>query len=164
MAELDLPPDYVDLLREFVEGQVEFLLVGGWAVALHGHGRATDDMDLLVRADPENASRVFAALSRFGAPLAAHRVTPSLFSKDGYGYRMGRKPVLIEILTTVSGVTFDEAAADTLTVEIEGMQIPVIGRQALIANKRAAGRAKDIADVEVLEAAIAESGDSEAPG
>ncbi len=157
VPELDLPSDYIDLLREFVEGKVEFLLIGGWAVALHGHGRATEDMDILVRATPENASRVFAALERFGAPLAAHGVTEGLFSKDGYGYRMGRKPVLIEVLTAVSGVTFDEAAAEILTVAVDGIQVPVIGRKALIANKRASGRAKDLADVEVLEAEVADS-------
>ena len=163
MTEFDLPSDYTDLLREFVEGNVEFLLIGGWAVAVHGYGRATDDMDILVRASSENASRVFAALGRFGAPLAAHGVTEGLFSKDGYGYRMGRKPVLIEILTVVSGVTFDEAAAEALTVVVEGMRIPVIGRKALIANKRAAGRPKDLADVEVLEADASQSTDPETP-
>lgn len=163
VTEFDLPSDYTDLLREFVEGNVEFLLIGGWAVAVHGYGRATDDMDILVRASSENASRVFAALGRFGAPLAAHGVTEGLFSKDGYGYRMGRKPVLIEILTVVSGVTFDEAAAEALTVVVEGMRIPVIGRKALIANKRAAGRPKDLADVEVLEADASQSTDPETP-
>jgi len=82
VAELDLPQDYEDLLRELVDAEVEFLLIGGWAVAVHGHGRATDDLDVLVRATPQNAARVYAALERFGAPLTSHQVTPELFSKE----------------------------------------------------------------------------------
>lgn len=134
-----------------MEGGVEFLLIGGWAVAIHGHGRATDDMDVLVRASPANAPKVYAALQRYGAPLGTHGVTPELFEHPQYGYRMGRKPLLIELLTTIDGVTFEEAAQDAITVEIGGVQVPVIGRQALITNKRASGRPKDLADVEALE-------------
>ena len=151
MADLDLPKDYEDLLREFVEAGVEFVLIGGWAVAVHGHGRATDDMDLLVRATPENALRVFAALQLYGAPLGSHGVTAGMFERERYGYRMGRKPLMIEILTTIDGVTFDEAVVDALLVHIDDLAVPVIGRRALIANKRAAGRPKDLADVEALE-------------
>lgn len=151
MVELALPQDYADLLRELVEGEAEFLLVGGWAVAVHGHGRATDDMDVFVRATPENAARVYAALQRFGAPLQAHGVTPGLFEREHYGYRMGRKPLLIEVLTKIDGVSFEEASREAVTVQVGSIAVPVIGRRALLANKRAAGRAKDLADVEALE-------------
>lgn len=151
MGELDLPADYVDLLRELVEGGVEFVLVGGWAVSVHGHGRATDDMDVFVRATPANASRIYAALQRYGAPLDAHGVTEGLFARERYGYRMGRKPLLIEILTTIDGVTFDDAVRDALIVHIDDLPVPVMGRTALLANKRASGRPKDLADVEALE-------------
>lgn len=151
MADLDLPPDYVDLLRDFVAAGVDFLLIGGWAVAVHGHGRATDDMDVLVRAESKNAIRVVEALREYGAPLATHGVTSELFSQPRDGYRMGRKPIVIEILTCISGVTFEEASEGAVTVEIGGVSVRVIGRQALIKNKRAAGRPKDLADVEALE-------------
>lgn len=151
MAELDLPQDYQDLLRELVEAEVDFLLVGGWAVAVHGHGRATDDLDVLVRADPENAAKVYAALDRFGAPLRLHGVTEGLFAREHYGYRMGRKPLLIEILTTIDGVTFDQAKDGAVTVMVGDLGVPVIGKDALLVNKRAAGRPKDLADVEALE-------------
>lgn len=151
MAELHLPQDYEDLLREFVEAEVEFVLIGGWAVAVHGHGRATDDMDVLVRASEENAAKVYAALQRYGAPLAAHGVTSGLFGKEQYGYRMGRKPLLIEILTTIDGVTFDDAMEDAVFVQVRGLRVPVIGRRALLVNKRASGRAKDFADIAALE-------------
>jgi len=151
MTRLELPQDYVDLLLELHDARVEFVVLGGWAVAVHGHGRATDDLDVLVRPTPENAVRVYDALQRFGAPLEAHGVTVELFSKPQYGYRIGVKPVLIELLTSVSGIDFDEAASERVTVQIDGRAIPVIGRKALLANKRAAGRLKDLADVEALE-------------
>jgi hypothetical protein len=81
MTELDLPQDYVDLLLELLEASAEFVVIGGWAVAVHGHGRATDDLEILVRPTPENAAKVYKALQRFGAPLAAHRVTADLFAQ-----------------------------------------------------------------------------------
>lgn len=151
MADLELPPDYEDLLRELVEAGVDFLLVGGWAVAVHGHGRATDDMDILIRATPDNAARVYDALVRYGAPLAAHGVTKELFASERYGYRMGRKPLLIELLTTIDGVSFDEAAKGAVSVGVSDLSVPVIGRQALLANKRASGRPKDLADLQAIE-------------
>lgn len=151
MVELELPQDYSDLLLELLDAGAEFVVVGGWAVAVHGHGRATDDLDILVRPTPENARRVYDALLQFGAPLAAHGVTSDLFAKDRYGYRIGVKPVLIEILTTVSGIDFDEANREPIIVEVAGRGVPFIGRRALLANKRAAGRMKDLADVEALE-------------
>ncbi len=148
---LRLPTDYVDLLHSFVEAEVEFLLIGGWAVAVHGNPRATQDMDILVRATPENAARVFGALQTYGAPLQMHSVTKELFSTPRYGYRIGRKPVQIEILTTIDGVEFSEAHAKHVLAEVDGIAIPVIGRDALLKNKRAAGRHKDLADVDALE-------------
>ncbi len=153
MAELDLPQDYVDLLIELLDAEAEFVVIGGWAVAVHGHGRATDDLDILVRPTPDNASKVFDALQRFGAPLAEHGVTADLFARPALGYRIGIKPVLIEILTTVSGIGFDDANREPVLVQIEGRAVPFIGRAALLANKRAAGRIKDLADVEALESA-----------
>ena len=148
MIELDLPQDYVDQL---LDASAEFVVIGGWAVAVHGHGRATDDLDILVRPTPENAAKVYKALQAFGAPLAAHGVTADLFAQPEYGYRIGLKPVLIQILTTISGIGFDEANRDRVLVPLAGHPVPFIGRVALLANKRAAGRANDLADVEALE-------------
>jgi hypothetical protein len=158
VPELELPQDYADLLRELVEHGAEFLLVGGWAVAVHGHGRATDDMDIFVRATPDNAARVYAALDAFGAPLDAHGVTEGLFAREQYGYRLGRPPLLIELLTTIDGVTFDQAAHRAVTVEAGDVRIPVIGREALLANKRASGRPKDLADVAALDTDAGDGG------
>ena len=146
-----LPQDFADLLVELCEAEAEFLLVGGWAVVLYGHVRATDDMDIFVRPSKTNSERVFAALEAFGAPLMAHSVAPSHFAKEGDAYRFGVAPLKVEVLTKISGVTFDEALENSKTFELDGHDIPYIGKGALIANKKAAGRHKDLADVEELE-------------
>lgn len=143
--------DFRELLTTFADEAVEFVLIGGWALALHGYGRGTDDLDVLVRPSPENATRVYRALVRFGAPVAAHGVTEGLFVQSGYGYRMGVKPHLIEVLTKIDGTEFDEAIAEGKHFELDGRVIPFIGRRALLRNKRAAGRPKDLADVDWLE-------------
>jgi hypothetical protein len=156
---MKLNADFTDLLTHFSDHQVEFALIGGWALAVYGYARGTDDLDVLVRATPENAERVMRALAAFGAPIAQHHVTASLFATPDYGYRMGVKPNLIEILTTISGVTFDDVMKEHRTVDVEGRKVAVIGRGALLTNKRASGRAKDLADVEWLEAHPAEEPD-----
>jgi predicted nucleotidyltransferase len=146
-----LPRDFSDLLIELCETHAEFLLVGGWAVILYGHVRATDDMDVFVRPSATNSERVFAALEAFGAPLRAHAVAPGHFAKEGDAYRFGIAPLKIEVLTKISGVSFDEALQGSKTFDLDGYRIPYIGKSALIANKKAAGRHKDLADVEELE-------------
>lgn len=97
------------------------------------------------------------ALAAFGAPLEQHHVGPATFESERYGYRFGAKPNLVEVLTTISGVDFDGAAHGALELELEGRRIQVIGREALIANKRAAARLKDIDDVAWLEGRTSES-------
>lgn len=151
MTALELNADFRDLLLSLCDAKAEFVLIGGWALAFHGHARGTDDLDVLVRATPENAARVFAALAAFGAPIDQHDISEELFASEGYGYRMGIKPNLIEVLTTISGVSFDEAIAGHHIVQMEGRAVPVMGREALLANKRASGRPKDLADVAWLE-------------
>lgn len=146
-----LPQDFTDLLIELCEANAEFLLVGGWAVILYGHVRATDDMDIFVRPSTTNSERIFAALDAFGAPLRAHAVAPGHFAKEGDAYRFGIAPLKVEVLTKISGVSFDDALQGSKTFELDGYQIPYIGKAALIANKKSAGRHKDLADIEELE-------------
>jgi len=146
-----LPQDFADLLIELCEAKAEFLLVGGWAVILYGHVRATDDMDVFVRPSKVNSERVFAALEAFGAPLQAHAVAAGHFANEGHAYRFGIAPLKVEVLTQISGVSFDEAIRGAKTFELEGYQIPYIGKDALITNKKCAARHKDLADVEELE-------------
>jgi hypothetical protein len=118
MADVELQADLLDMLGALAEAQAEFVLIGGWALAIHGHGRGTDDLDILVRPSPENAAKVLAALRAFGAPLLQHQVSEQTFATPGYGYRIGLKPNLIEILTTISGVSFDEVWADRVMTMI----------------------------------------------
>jgi hypothetical protein len=146
-----LPQDFIDLLVELYEAKAEFLVVGGWAVVLHGHVRGTDDLDIFVRPTRENSLRVTDALNAFGAPLQAHGVGVEHFAHEGDAYRFGVAPLKVEVLTQISGVTFDEAATNSGAFDLEGRQIPFIGKDALIQNKKAAARYKDLADVEELE-------------
>ena len=151
MDPTELPTDYRDLLLALSDADAEFVLIGGYALAAHGYVRATDDLDVLVRPTSENAQRVFAALVAFGAPIPEHGVSADLFAQERYGYRMGAKPILIEILTTIDGVSFDDCLNEHRSFELDGRTIKVIGRGALLANKRASARPKDLADIAWLE-------------
>lgn len=145
-----LPDDFRDLLIELVDGQVDFVMVGGYAVAFHGHPRATKDLDVLIRVAPANAQRAFRALARFGAPLVAMGVTPLDLLTAGRVLQLGYPPVRIDVLNEATGITFDEAIAAGDCFELEGRSIPVIGRAALVKNKLATGRDQDRVDAQVL--------------
>ena len=108
-------------------------------------------MDVFVRPSEANSQRVYAALEAFGAPLQAHGVASSHFAREGDAYRFGIAPLKVEILTPISGVSFDQALQGSQTFELNGHAIPYIGRAALIQNKKSAARHKDMADVEELE-------------
>ena len=147
----DLPSDFRDLLIAFVDEGVELVLVGGWAMAIHGRVRATEDLDVFVRPTRENAARVFRALASFGAPVAQHSIDELTFADERYGYRFGLKPLCIEVLTSISGVEFQDTLDGAPHITLDGRDVPVIGRAALLRNKRAAGRLKDLDDVAWLE-------------
>jgi hypothetical protein len=142
-----LNDDFRDLLLLLIDGRVEFAIVGAYAVAFHGAPRMSGDIDLFVRPTPENAGRLHEALRRFGAPLSAAGITPDDFSRPGLVYQIGLPPRRIDILTELSGVTFDEVWASRATAELAGRSVAFIGRETLVKNKRASGRPKDLADV-----------------
>ncbi|HLE70897.1 MAG TPA: hypothetical protein VJH87_14550 [Vicinamibacteria bacterium] len=146
----NLNEDFRDLLLEFADGKVEFIIVGAFAVAYHGVPRATGDMDVFVKPSPDNAKRVFDGLVRFGAPIASAGVTPRDFETAGIVYQIGQPPRRIDVLTKISGVSFDEAWAARRTVQFEGRDVHFIGREELLRNKKAAGRPKDLADLSRL--------------
>jgi len=148
---IELPDDFRDLLVALADADAQFVVLGGHAVAFHGHPRATKALDVLVRADAENAKRVYRALAAFGAPLSAFEVGESDFATYDGVLQMGVPPVRIDILNRADGITFDEAVADGAQFELDGRAIPVIGLSALLKNKRAAGRDQDLADVKALE-------------
>jgi hypothetical protein len=141
-----LNEDFRDLLVLLADAAVEFVIVGAYALAFHGAPRASGDIDLFVRPTPENASRLVTALARFGAPLESAGVTATDFAQPGTVYQIGLPPRRIDLLTEISGVTFDEAWASRVAAEVSGRTVAFIGRAALLRNKEATGRAKDLAD------------------
>lgn len=147
----ELNDDFADLLRAFHRHGVEFVVVGAHAMAAHGVARATGDLDVLVRPSAGNATRTYAALLDFGAPLAAHGVEESDFAHEGSVYQMGLPPRRIDVLTSVTGVDFEQVWQGRMSVQAAGLNFPVMGKDALIRNKRAAGRDKDLVDVKLLE-------------
>jgi hypothetical protein len=148
---IELPDDFQDLLVELHDAQADFVLLGGHAVAYHGHPRATKDMDVLVRATEENARRVYSALAAFGAPLQMFEVTEADFATYDGVLQIGLPPRRIDVLNRADGITFDEAIAAGEFFELDGRHIPVIGLEALMKNKRAASRPQDLADVAALQ-------------
>jgi len=148
---IDLPEDFRDLLIELHDAGAEFVVLGGHAVAYHGHPRATKDLDVLVRASAANAVRVYKALASFGAPLGLFEVGEADFATYDGVLQIGLPPRRIDILNRADGITFEEAIDAHESFEVEGRRIPVIGLTALLKNKRAAAREQDLADVRALE-------------
>ncbi len=147
-----LPEDFRDLLVEFHDAGADFVVLGGYAVAFHGHPRATKDLDILVRSTESNALCVYRALAAFGAPLASFSVSVEDFADYDGVLQIGLPPRRIDILNRASSISFDDAISEGLVISVEGRLIPVIGLEALLQNKRATGREQDIADVAALEA------------
>ncbi|MDX2000226.1 MAG: nucleotidyltransferase [Thermoanaerobaculia bacterium] len=140
--------DFKELLAEFNARGVEFLLVGSHALAVHGHVRATKDLDLWVRPEPVNAERVLRALAAFGAPL--HDLTLEDLSVPGIIFQIGVEPVRVDILTVIAGVDFADAWVERIPASFAGEAVGALSRRHLIAAKRAAGRPQDLADLAAL--------------
>jgi len=138
-------PDFKELLSEFNAHQVEYLVVGAHALAAHGHVWATKDMDVWVKPTRDNAERVIAALEAFGAPL--HGVSIEDLSEPDLVLQLGVQPVRIDIITSISGVEFDDAYPERLETHFAGEPVGVLSRKYLIQNKSSTGRPQDIADV-----------------
>jgi predicted nucleotidyltransferase len=148
MAIVNLPPDFKEFLRLLNEHDVEYLLIGGYAVAYHGYPRATADMDIWIARHRQNAEKIVAALKAFG--FAVPELSAELFLQDKRIIRMGMPPVRIEIATGISGVQFDECFIARVTDELDGVRVNLIGLTHLKLNKGSAGRHKDLNDLEHL--------------
>jgi hypothetical protein len=147
---LPLSPDFRDLLSELSAAEARFLVVGGYAVALHGRPRATKDLDVWVEATKENAPRVMKALRAFGAPLQG--LVERDLEAPGVGLQIGVPPQRIDVLTAPSGIRFEEAWPNRVVVTLApDLLCPFIGLADLLQNKRAAARPQDLADVAALE-------------
>jgi hypothetical protein len=141
-------PDFSEMLSALSEAGADYMIVGAHALAAHGIPRATGDIDIWVRPSRENAARVLAALRAFGAPL--FDLSEGDLERSGTVFQIGLVPNRIDILTAISGVTFEEAWPRKATFTIEGRALPFIAREDLERNKRAAGRPKDVADLLAL--------------
>lgn len=143
-----LNPDFKDMLSALCGEGVEFLIVGAYALAAHGHPRATGDLDIWIRCSSDNTQRVWSALHRFGAPM--HAVTVKDLAAPGAVFQIGVAPCRVDLMTSIDGVEFDDAWPHRMTITIEDLTIPVISRAHLIQNKKASGRPQDLADVACL--------------
>jgi len=149
MSEQILNPDYRDMIECLLNNGVDFMLVGGYAVALHGWPRTTFDIDFWIMANPENAKSVVRAITAFGAPLMG--LTEADFHRPGMVFQIGAEPQRIDIISAVDGLDYADASLRAVTMNVDGLEIKVVSLDDLIVNKRASGRPKDIADALALE-------------
>ncbi len=146
--DLELPNDFKEFLKLLRDHGVKYLLIGGYAVGVHGYVRNTNDIDFWVAMDPDNADRVVRVFKEFGFDVP--ELSTDLFLKPDQIVRMGIEPVRIEVTTTISGVEFDECYPGRVETTLDGLTVNVINLRDLRINKQASGRAKDLADLESL--------------
>jgi predicted nucleotidyltransferase len=146
--DIELPLDFKEFLKLLNEKRVKYLLIGGYAVGYHGYPRATNDMDIWIAIHPDNAERIADVLKEFGFDLP--ELIPDLFLQKDKIIRMGNPPMRLEISTGISGVEFEESYASRVVDTLDGVEVNIIDLPHLKANKKAAGRLKDLADLENL--------------
>ena len=145
-----MSPDFLDLLRALQAADARFMIVGAYAVGVHGRPRATKDLDVWVEATPANAPKVISALRTFGAPLMG--LSEIDLHQPGVGLQIGVEPGRVDLLTAISGVLFEDAWPFTVQADFgDDVRCSVIGLNELLQNKRASGRPQDLADVSALE-------------
>lgn len=142
--------DFTDLLGALLAVEARFMVVGAHAMAVHGVPRATGDLDVWIAADPDNAQRVFRALARFGAPVLALGFSPDDLQRPEQVLQIGLPPRRIDLLTSISGVAFEDAWSNRVVRQVGAAPVPFIGRVDLVRNKRATARPKDLADLDAL--------------
>lgn len=143
--------DFLDLLNALIKHGARFLVVGAHAMAVHGVVRATGDLDIWVKADGDNHEKVWAALVAFGAPVEALGFSPGDLLVPETVWQIGAPPRRVDILTSIDGVEFDEAWGQRKDVQLQGVQVPVLGLDSLRRNKAATGREGDRLDLELLD-------------
>ncbi len=145
---MEVQPDFKELLALFNDHRVSYLIVGGYALAFHGAPRFTGDLDIFIKPDHENAQRIVAALDAFG--FTSLGLTESDFEQPDQVIQLGVSPVRIDLITSITGVSWDEAFAGKVPSSYGDVAIHYIGREHFVLNKRATGRTKDLADIEAL--------------
>jgi len=142
-----MPEDFKEFIQCLNSNDVQYLLVGGWAVGIYGHPRATKDIDFLIAVNNKNLAKLQKALLAFGAPP----VDLEQFKEKNYVIRIGRSPIQIDIINEADGINIDDCYLRRKTIKIDGIDIHLISKDDLIKNKRTSGRSMDIADAEKLE-------------
>jgi hypothetical protein len=143
--------DFRDLLQALLRVGARFLVIGAHAMAVHGVPRATGDLDLWIRPDAANADHVWEALTSFGAPVRGLDLSREDLATPGIVVQIGLPPRRIDLLTKVSGLDFDDAWNNRVSHRVGSHDVPFLSREDLVRNKRATGRKKDLADLEILE-------------
>ena len=144
----DVPSDFRELLECLNAHEIDYLVVGSYALAFHGAPRATGDIDLLVKPDPQNAQRILAALADFG--FASLQLDPEDFQLPDKVVQLGVPPIRADLITSISGVPWEQAWDTREAGTIAGVPVHFLGRESYITNKRAAGRSKDLTDIAAL--------------
>ena len=145
---MDLAPDFEEFCALLNDHRVEFVIVGAYALAFHGAPRYTGDLDILVRPTDENGARLLTAIAAFGFPTAA--VTPQDIVHGNKVIQMGEIPVQLHVMSAIDGVTFDEVWDGRKAGRLGQQDVAFIGEAEFVKNKRAAGRLKDLADIQAL--------------
>ena len=146
---MEAHPDFKDLLALLNEHKVEYIIVGAYALAFHGAPRFTGDIDIYVNPTKENANRIVSALGAFG--FGTLGLTSEDFQKPDQVVQLGVPPVRIDLITSITGVSWDQASAGKISGNYGDIPVSFLGRAQYIAIKKATGRAKDLADIEALE-------------
>ena len=145
---MEVQPDFKELLESLNAHDVEYLVVGGYALAFHGAPRYTGDLDVLVKPDEENAGRILRALEAFG--FGALGLTAEDFKTPDLVVQLGVPPVRVDLITSISGVSWEQASSGSVETRYGEVPLRILGREEFIRNKKAVGRARDIADIEAL--------------
>ena len=149
MDSMQLPDDFKEFLMLLNAEEVEYLLIGGYAVGHYGYPRATMDMDIWIASSAKNAKKVVGCLRQFGFAVAA--LKEELFRKPDQVVRLGKPPLRLELLTTISGVEFSQCYRKRNQTVIDGVNVSLIDLHDLKVNKRASGRPKDADDLRHLD-------------
>lgn len=141
--------DYKEMLQGLLKNKVKFLVIGAYAMGMHGYPRATGDLDLWIEPSLENSRNLYNALTEFGSPL--DQINPETFSKKKVVFQIGLAPRRIDMLTFIDGIEFDEAYKDKNEIKIDNINVPFLSKENIIKNKEATGREKDKLDVAYLK-------------
>ena len=146
---MTLAQDFEDFVKLLNKHQVDYLVVGGYALAFHGKPRHTGDLDIWINSSESNAEKLVNVIQEFG--LATLGLTMSDFMQEGYVTQIGYSPLRIDILNTIDGVKFENAYPNKLLVDVNGIEVRYIGLKEFIENKTASGRSQDIADLKEIK-------------